>query len=240
MQSGPITASAAAHSRDPFAVLGPLERALGDEVDDDLDFVGNGRWCDVERRAVDEQGVALDGRRDAQLVHDAGRYAGRSVLGALAESCEVERPSLDVPTPAPLPPRGRRWSTVLHRSGWSSTPCLGCRSSRPARLRPRRCTAPIRGDGGGFATTGSSNEVGSSSSVDPARPGATHGVVDLGPPIDRHRQHQTAGVVGVVTDQVDAPRRPDAARSCECSQPVPVRRRTARGRRRRTGPATRG
>jgi hypothetical protein len=41
--------------------------------------------------AVDQEGVSSDAGGDRQLVHDAGGYARRDLLGPLTEAGELER-----------------------------------------------------------------------------------------------------------------------------------------------------
>ena len=49
----------------------------------------------LQRVAVDERGVAVPCRRDAELIHDPGRHAGRRVLGPAGELGEFERGAVE-------------------------------------------------------------------------------------------------------------------------------------------------
>ena len=92
----------------------PLERAVCDEADDDVDAVGNRYVGHVQGAAVDEGAVALARGHDAQLVHDARRHPGCDPLGLLHEKGET----------------GRRDATVQ------------CEGHRDLESRTRRQTGP--------------------------------------------------------------------------------------------------
>ncbi len=61
------------------------------ELHDDRHVVGNRHRRDLQRVAIDQRGVPVPCRGDAELVHDSGRHAGRRVLGPAGELGEFDR-----------------------------------------------------------------------------------------------------------------------------------------------------
>ena len=163
--------------RDPFAVLGPLERALGDEADDDLDVVGHG---DGVTSNV-EQSMSRAWPSTADAMHSWSMMP----VGTPVARCSARCPSRARSSGEPRCPNAIAAATS--RAALDDRPAptgmvVDTVPRMPVVAPSSAATAatyrPTLGaTATGSPTTGSSNEVGSSSSVErQLDPVATHGV----------------------------------------------------------------
>ena len=138
----------------------------------------------VERRAVDEQGVAGDARRRGQLVHHAARYAARHLLRLAGTPAPARGASRRSRAPGPPPPPAPRSTTGPRRSAASSAPCRrsparGRSTAHDARdvARPRRLDRRGIGDGRGRRRPSSGSSVRRQAHLAPGRAGVPSTVV---------------------------------------------------------------
>ena len=95
-RSGPMSACARLAGGRPLGVGARRQLpALAGVDHDHLDVVGHRDRRDLERRAVDPQGVARDAGGAGELVHDPAGHPGRPLLGALARAGQVERRAVE-------------------------------------------------------------------------------------------------------------------------------------------------
>ena len=200
---------------------------------------GTGTGVMLERRAVDQERVALDPGGARELVHDPAGHAGRALLGELAASGELERRAVVAERQ-----RGRHLERGARREPAAQRQVGLDGADQPdgrAELRgdPRDVATPRRFDRGGVVDRQLERHGArrpGRRSAPPASPPRGRG--DGGAHLHRHRQHQPAHVVGVVADQVDPTRcaRPHAVaarRLVTAARRVRRRRPAARPRRRR-------
>ena len=145
--------------------------------------------------------------RDSQLVEKTARHPGGEEFGFLTEEREFERRSLEAESESQRQLEGcTRGEARPERKG--RVDATDEAAARDGELRDCCGKAgPFGFDGGGFewrveidarATTAC---IRGEFDAPPGAP-ARHG----GPEIDRHGHRQSTGVIGVIADQVDAPR----------------------------------
>ena len=172
----------------------------------DLHVLGDGHRRHIEAVAVDEQRVACHSGGGGQLIHDPARHPRGRLFGSSGELGQLHRVTFEAEGQCHRHLQGRAGgqarshrqvrghlpgeadvrSELVHHSG---------HVSGPAR---NRCRVSYRQGDPGFGPFGVAGEH----HLGPA-PVTRH----RGGQVDRHRQHQTAGGVGVVTDQVHPSRR---------------------------------
>ena len=187
---------------DPVGVRAADERAPGDEAHHHIDALGHGHRLDGQVVAVDQQRVSLHASGDRQLVEDPGGHAGCPVLGALAEAGDRRRIALG-------PERQRAGHLQRRAARQPGADRDGGRD--PAAQSDRR---PHLGhDAGDVAGPRWFDRRGVvDGQPEDRRPWVVgrrqhdaltpHHEADLGPAIDGQRQHQPAGVVRVLADEV--------------------------------------
>ncbi len=188
---------------DAVGVRRAEQRAMGDEKDDHVD-VGRYRYLGHDQGvAVDHRGVTRLCRGDAELVHDARRDACGGVLGASGGECEFR----GCPVEPEREPDGALECSARRESGtcWNVARDLPDEASGGADLgrHGRDIGSPLGVQGRRVAGERHDDVDVAVLSVGVQRdPVAARGVVDRGPAVDGHREHEPAGVVGVVTDEV--------------------------------------
>ena len=203
----------------PLGIGGVLEAPANTGIDDHEPDVRRNRDRSVLERVAVEQDRALGGSEQARgLVEDPARHAHRSQLRPLAEESELERLELEVGHRAESERErhlegGRRRETPSRREVGRDRPRQADRGPTrifelggdrlhvsPPSTRPR--AASVGGDG----------------LRSPVPLGLERDLVPRGsclepdPVLDRDGQDEPTAVVGVLPDEVDPSRRPDAER----------------------------
>ena len=210
MQSGPITASAAAHcaTRSPYSDPSSVRRATKRTTISTSTGTGEGVTSNVE------QSMSRAWPSTADAMHSWSMMpVGTPVARCSARCASRARSSGEPRCPNAI-------AAATSRAALDDRPAptgmvVDTVPRMPVVAREFGCDRgdvppPSWRDDGGIAVDGELErgriELARRRELDPA---PTLDVLDLGPPIDRHRKDESTGVVGVVPDQVHAPRRPD-------------------------------
>ena len=187
---------------DAVGVRAAGQGAVGDELHDDVDVVGDLDRFDRDIAAIDQQGVTCHTGRDHQLVHDPARHSRRPDLGAPAQLRQAQRVAVEAE---------RQRHRQLERGTARQTGAdrdVGCDGAVDADRRAHLgdhagdVLGPLRLDGAEVVDP-QVEQGGLRLVVGEQGDGFGGGATDLGPAVDGHRQHHAAGVVGVIADQVD-------------------------------------